>query len=126
VLDWFRQICLGLKYIHDRKIIHRDIKSLNIFLTAQGLIQIGDFGVAKVLQHTTQKAGTAIGTVSYMAPEILEEEPYSYSSDVWSLGVLLYEMCALKLPFEAKNLPALIRNILKGVYPPVSAYSKGL
>jgi NIMA (never in mitosis gene a)-related kinase 1/4/5 len=71
VLDWFTQICLGLKYIHDRKIIHRDIKSQNIFLTAQGLVQIGDFGVAKVLAQTMQKAKTVIGTPYYISPEII-------------------------------------------------------
>lgn len=71
MLDWFTQICLGLKYIHDRKIIHRDIKSQNIFLTAQGLVQIGDFGVAKVLAQTMQKAKTVIGTPYYISPEII-------------------------------------------------------
>ena len=71
VLDWFVQICLGIKHLHDRKCIHRDIKSQNIFLTKDGFCKIGDFGSAKVLNTTYAKASTVIGTPYYLSPEIV-------------------------------------------------------
>lgn len=71
VLEWFTQICLGLKHIHDRKILHRDLKGQNIFLTKQGIVKIGDFGIAKVLATTMQNARTVVGTPYYLSPEIV-------------------------------------------------------
>lgn len=69
--DWLVQICLGLKHIHDRKIIHRDIKSENIFLTSKdNLVKIGDFGISKSLDNTLANAQTRIGTPYYLSPEI--------------------------------------------------------
>jgi NIMA (never in mitosis gene a)-related kinase len=118
ILDYFTQICLALKHIHDKKIIHRDLKSQNIFLTKKGLVKIGDFGVAKNLQNTWKKASTMIGTPYYLSPEIVLNKPYSFESDIWSLGVLLYEMMALKMPFDAISLPMLTLKIMKGEYPP--------
>ena len=119
VLDWFTQICLALKHIHDRKILHRDIKSQNIFLTKSGMTKLGDFGIAKCLNETKAKAQTVIGTPYYLSPEIIQNKPYSFGSDVWSLGILLYEMCALKVPFDAHSLPQLYLKIIKGQYNPV-------
>lgn len=72
ILDWFTQICLGMKHIHDRKIIHRDLKGQNVFLTTKGIVQIGDFGIAKVLSGTLQKARTQVGTPYYLSPEIVQ------------------------------------------------------
>ena len=118
ILDYFTQICLALKHIHDKKIIHRDLKSQNIFLTKKGLVKIGDFGVAKNLQNTWKKASTMIGTPYYLSPEIVLNKPYSFERDIWSLGVLLYEMMALKMPFDAISLPMLTLKIMKGEYPP--------
>jgi NIMA (never in mitosis gene a)-related kinase len=71
VLEWFTQICLGLKHIHDRKILHRDLKGQNIFLTSKGMVKIGDFGIAKVLASTMQNARTVVGTPYYLSPEIV-------------------------------------------------------
>ena len=68
VLDIFIQISLGLKHIHDRKILHRDLKTQNIFLTSSGLVKVGDFGVSKVLRNTVELASTMIGTPLYMSP----------------------------------------------------------
>lgn len=95
VLSWFTQICLALKHCHDRKILHRDLKSQNIFLTKRNIVKLGDFGIARVLSNTKSIAKTVVGTPYYLSPEIIESSPYSFKSDVWSLGVLLYEMCAL-------------------------------
>ena len=70
ILDWFVQMALAIKHIHDRKILHRDLKTQNIFMTQSGSIKIGDFGIARVLQHTYDCAQTAIGTPYYLSPEI--------------------------------------------------------
>ncbi|CAI5784109.1 serine serine/threonine-protein kinase Nek1 isoform X1 [Podarcis lilfordi] len=96
IMDWFVQICLALKHVHDRKILHRDIKSQNIFLTKDGTIQLGDFGIARVLNSTVELARTCIGTPYYLSPEICENKPYNNKSDIWALGCVLYEMCTLK------------------------------
>ena len=120
ILDWLTQICLGLKYIHNNKILHRDIKSKNIFLTKNGLVKIGDFGISKCLSSSVEVAKTFIGTPYYLSPEIVSNQPYSYKSDVWSLGVLLYELCTLKLPFDGVSLNKLSANILNGIYEPVN------
>ena len=114
IIDWFTQICLSIKHIHDRKILHRDLKSQNIFLTKNDLIKLGDFGIAKCLEFTMQKASTFIGTPYYLSPEIVQNLPYSFKSDIWSLGVLLYEMCCLKMPYDANSLAELTLKIIKG------------
>ena len=92
ILDWFTQMTLGMKHIHDRKVIHRDLKGGNIFLTKKGIVKIGDFGIAKVLMNTMQKAKTVVGTPYYLSPEVVQSNAYSYSTDIWSMGVILYEM----------------------------------
>ncbi|MED6243664.1 Serine/threonine-protein kinase Nek5 [Ataeniobius toweri] len=78
IADWFIQICLGLKHIHDRKILHRDIKSQNIFLTNAGMkVKLGDFGIARILNNTLEMARTCVGTPYYLSPEICESRPYN-------------------------------------------------
>ncbi|XP_064636362.1 serine/threonine-protein kinase Nek1-like isoform X3 [Lineus longissimus] len=121
VLDLFVQICFAIKYIHDRKILHRDIKSQNIFLTKNGTVKLGDFGIAKVLNSTVELARTCIGTPYYLSPEICENRPYNNKSDIWSLGCVLYEITTLKHAFEAGNMKNLVFKIVRGSYPPVSA-----
>uniref|UniRef100_G1MUL9 non-specific serine/threonine protein kinase n=1 Tax=Meleagris gallopavo TaxID=9103 RepID=G1MUL9_MELGA len=122
ILDWFVQICLALKHIHDRKILHRDIKSQNIFLTKDGTIQLGDFGIARVLNSTVELARTCIGTPYYLSPEICQNRPYNNKSDIWALGCVLYEMCTLKHAFEAGNMKNLVLKIISGSFPPVSTH----
>ncbi|XP_063776693.1 serine/threonine-protein kinase Nek1 isoform X2 [Pseudophryne corroboree] len=122
ILDWFIQLCLALKHVHDRKILHRDIKSQNIFLTKSGTIQLGDFGIARVLNSTVELARTCIGTPYYLSPEICENRPYNNKSDIWALGCVLYEMCTLKHAFEAGNMKNLVLKIIRGSYPPVSLH----
>eukprot|EP01017_Pseudomicrothorax_dubius_P014976 TRINITY_DN17457_c0_g1_i1.p1 TRINITY_DN17457_c0_g1~~TRINITY_DN17457_c0_g1_i1.p1 ORF type:complete len:406 (-),score=88.96 TRINITY_DN17457_c0_g1_i1:628-1845(-) len=119
ILDWFTQLCLALKHVHDRKIIHRDLKSGNVFITGSDVLKLGDFGIAKVLDHTRHMAKTLVGTPYYLSPEIIEAKPYSFKSDVWSLGVLLYELIALRPPFTAENLHFLALKIVRGAYPPL-------
>ena len=91
------------------------------------MVKLGDFGIAKVLSGTDENAMTIVGTPYYLSPEIIDEKPYNYKSDIWSLGVLLYELCSLRPPFDGKSLPLLMRKISKGHYAPIpSVYSKGL
>ena len=111
----FIQISLGLYHIHKKKILHRDLKTLNIFLTKDYNCKIGDLGVAKILNGTNH-ANTFVGTPYYLSPEICEEKPYNEKSDVWALGCILYEMVTFKHPFNASNQAALYIKILKGKY----------
>jgi len=71
VLNWFTQMCLALKHVHDRKVLHRDLKSQNIFLTKKDMVKLGDFGIAKVLADTRSKAETVVGTPYYLSPEMI-------------------------------------------------------
>jgi len=128
ILDWMTQMCLALKYIHDRKIIHRDIKAQNIFVMSDGTIRFGDFGVARVLASTLERAKTQVGTPYYISPEILKSRGYTSKTDIWSLGVLLFELCALDVPVKAPSLHELYRKItgLRRVPPLPSRVSKFL
>ena len=83
--------------------MHRDLKTQNIFLTAENTVKIGDFGIAKVLQNTCEMAKTAIGTPYYLSPEICKQKPYNQKTDIWSLGCILYELATLKHAFDAKR-----------------------
>lgn len=126
-MNYFTQICLALKHIHDRKIMHRDIKPHNVFLTRRGICKLGDFGVSKVLNKTRSKAQTLIGTPVYLAPEIILGKGYDMKSDMWAIGIVLYEMMALKSPWTASSLGELGQQISRGKYPPLpEGYSNGL
>lgn len=118
ILEWFVQTCFALKHVHERKVMHRDLKTQNIFLMATGQIKLGDFGIARVLDATKDYAKTMVGTPYYLSPEIIEDKPYNFKSDIWSLGVVLYEMTTLKHPFDADSLVILASKILKDQYPP--------
>ena len=114
IIEWFIEICEGVKYIHENKIIHRDLKPLNIFLTKNNKIKIGDFGIATLLNYKS-KAKTMIGTQIYLSPEIMNNKPYDYKSDIWNLGIILYELTQLKHPFFDENISIekMIHNIEK-------------
>merc|ERR550519_19468 len=122
VLSFFVQIAFGLQYIHKKNILHRDLKTQNIFLTTQNIIKIGDFGISKALSHTLDLATTAIGTPHYLSPEICKRQPYNHKSDMWSLGCVLYELCALQLAFPADNFISLVQSICRGSYKPISSH----
>lgn len=119
VWKFFIQLCIGLEYLHNRQILHRDIKALNIFLTADDSVRIGDMGVAKIMNNSAAFAQTQVGSPYYLSPELCEEKPYNNKSDVWALGCVLYEMCTGKHPFTAPNQAALILRIVKGTYTPL-------
>mmetsp|Transcript_34176 Transcript_34176/g.72743 ORF Transcript_34176/g.72743 Transcript_34176/m.72743 type:complete len:508 (-) Transcript_34176:133-1656(-) len=127
VVRWFTQATLALKYIHDQHIMHRDLKSGNFFLSKSGNLKMGDFGIAKVLECTAACAQTQIGTPYYLSPEICQGKAYSFGSDIWSMGCILYELCARRVPFDAPDLKSLIRKITSGQTPELpSEYSQGL
>ena len=116
--DLCLQIILGLEYLHSKKILHRDLKSANVFLKKENgeqvfNVKIGDLGVAKLLETSTAFASTIVGTPYYLSPELCADKPYRDKSDCWALGVLIYECCTLKRPFEARNQCALIMKIMQ-------------
>merc|ERR1719313_2272961 len=127
VLWWFTQGIQALSYIHDLHILHRDLKSGNFFLSRSGNLKLGDFGIAKVLECTAAVAQTQVGTPYYMCPEICRGKPYSWGSDMWAMGCVLFEMCALQVPFNGHDLKSLISNITKAPIPTLPPqYSKGM
>ncbi len=127
IWKYFIEMCLGLQYLHANKILHRDVKTINMFLTKDDKCKIGDLGVAKMLNATQNMAHTVVGTPYYLSPELCEEKPYNHKSDIWSLGCVLYELCTLKHPFESNNQGALILKIVRGKYNPIpTTYSRQL
>ncbi|XP_068581035.1 serine/threonine-protein kinase Nek3 [Cebidichthys violaceus] len=119
ILRWFAQMCAAALHIHDRRVLHRDLKSKNIFLTDNGTIKLGDFGSACILNSSKAYAHTYVGTPYYVAPEIWDNKPYNNKSDVWSLGCVLYELCTLRHPFQASSWRSLILKVCRGAYPPL-------
>lgn len=97
-------------------ILHRDLKTLNIFLTMDNSVRIGDLGVATVLNPNDGFLVKKVGTPYYLSPEVCEDKPYNHKWDIWSLGWILYEIWALKHPFEATTQAELMVRIIKGKY----------
>ena len=125
VRNYLVQITFALEYLHSRHILHRDLKTQNIFLTSSNRIKLGDFGISKTLSQENDFATTGIGTPQYLSPEICKRLKYDYKSDIWGLGCVLYEMCALEPAFNTLDLPTLIRNIITGKYKPIVAAALG-
>ena len=103
VMWYFYQVAAAVAHIHEYGILHRDIKTLNIFLTKSGLIKLGDFGISRIMESQTQMAQSYVGTPYYMSPELIQGEPYNQKSDIWSTGCVLYELLSLTKVFDATN-----------------------
>lgn len=113
VLSWVRQTLLGLSHLHAQAVVHRDLKTSNIFLCEQRRrILIGDFGISKVLESTAF-ASSCVGTPAYMSPELMRNERYDYHVDMWALGCICFELCTLQLPFVAQSLLDLACKIME-------------
>lgn len=114
ILFIFLQLCLALEHIHSKKMMHRDLKTANVLLTTTGLVKLGDFGFSRQYEDSLSNpvGSTFCGTPYYLSPELWRRAPYSKKTEMWALGVVLYEVMALKRPFGGKNMEELIDNIL--------------
>jgi len=110
----FIQLVKGLKALHDLKILHRDMKSANVFLFSNGSAKLGDLNVSKVARRGL--GYTQTGTPYYASPEVWKDKPYDNKSDVWSLGCVLYEMITLRPPFRAQDMEGLFNKVCKGQF----------
>lgn len=132
VLRVMTQLTLALKECHRRSdgghtVLHRDLKPANVFLDSRHNVKLGDFGLARILNHDTSFAKTFVGTPYYMSPEQMSRLSYNEKSDIWSLGCLLYELCALMPPFTAFNQKELAGKIREGRFRRIPyRYSDGL
>ncbi|XP_028699527.2 serine/threonine-protein kinase Nek11 isoform X5 [Macaca mulatta] len=116
IIEWFIQLLLGVDYMHERRILHRDLKSKNIFLK-NNLLKIGDFGVSRLLMGSCDLATTLTGTPHYMSPEALKHQGYDTKSDIWSLACILYEMCCMNHAFAGSNFLSIVLKIVEGDTP---------
>ncbi|CBN75366.1 conserved unknown protein [Ectocarpus siliculosus] len=124
IWGYFSQICGAISYMHRMQIMHRDIKPANIFLTLKGQVKVGDLGLGRVMNADDELAYSKVGTPLYMSVEVLGGGGYSWKSDVWSLGCVLYELAMLRSPFKSESLSlySLYKKISSGDYPPMLAY----
>nr|XP_039259742.1 serine/threonine-protein kinase Nek2-like isoform X2 [Styela clava] len=123
VLKWMAQIVSAVSYMHSKKILHRDLKTENVFIVKPDIAKLGDFGISKEFDHTLDLAQTCVGTPCYLSPELCQDIPYNSKSDVWALGCLLFEMAALKPAFDAANLVSLFYKIVKGDFTSLPKHS---
>ena len=126
IWTWAYEIALGLKYLHRHKILHRDVKCMNIFLDKNNRVKIGDLGLSKIL-HNNEIDTAAVGTPLYLSPEQIRHQPYGFKVDVWGMGCVIYALCTFESPFFGNSLLTLGQNIaLKDPKPIPAKYSPRL
>jgi eukaryotic-like serine/threonine-protein kinase len=127
VTNYAIQIATGLQKAHEKGIVHRDLKPANIFITNDDQVKIIDFGLAKAAQRTLlTKSGTTLGTVPYMSPEQAQGSKVDHRTDVWALGVVMYEMLTGQRPFQSEYETALVYSILNEEPAPVTGLRSGI
>ncbi|KAL4238486.1 Serine/threonine-protein kinase Nek9 [Mactra antiquata] len=128
VVKWYLfQLTSALAHCHEHGIIHRDVKCLNIFMTKTDLLKLGDFGISKVLESTSQMAETVAGTPLYMSPELMQGVKYDYKTDMWAVGCILYELLTLTRTFQGTNHLRLAYEIVCNEHRKVDGpYSKDI
>ncbi|XP_067683523.1 uncharacterized protein [Haliotis asinina] len=122
IVCWLYQTASALAYLHEMKILHRDLKPQNIYLSGEGDIKLGDLGIARVLDKGADMASTMAGTPCYMSPEIFQMKGYNHKTDIWSFGCVVYEMAAGERAFDAPMVQFLIFKVVAGVVPPIHSY----
>jgi serine/threonine protein kinase len=124
VIFMFLQLCMALHHIHLNRMLHRDLKSANVFIRSSGVVALGDFGFSHQYDETVSEAvgNTFLGTPFYLAPELWRNERYSKKADVWALGIILYELLALKRPYTANSMKELMQKVLTKEIPPIPSH----
>lgn len=105
--------------MHRKNILHRDIKTHNIFITKNDILKIGDFGISKMMDTLSPKLMTTCGTPYFMSPEVCSGKPYDSKADVWSIGVILYELITLRKPFESDSIEGVFDKIINSPMDPL-------
>ena len=123
IWSYFIQIARGLQALHAQKILHRDVKTANVLRMSGEVVKLGDLGVAKLMKGAM--TNTQIGTPHYMPPEVWRNRPYTFNSDVWALGCVLFEMCTFTVPFEARSMEELRFKVMKGKFPALPGVYSG-
>ena len=127
-LSWLGQLGLALRHLHGQRVLHRDVKSSNVFVCGDGTVRLGDFGLASALRAADDALLSRVGSPFYMSPEICRSQPYGPEADIWSLGCVLYECVCLCHAFYAETIAGVLARICAADYapPPPGACSPAL